>query len=413
MILLHKKTSSYFLVLLMSLAILIVPSCSKDNNEDPPVYETYVSHELVVTYTSGGIKTLFQQAQILNPEIEALIEHIQYNVSVYNVTYKTPFNGEVIEASGLVCIPVSEGETFPIISFQNGTNTAHNEAPTKDYNSFFFKYLESSASMGYIMLIPDYIGFGKSEQLVHPYMHKESTVTSVENLILATEEMIELNTINANWNKEAYLMGYSQGGWATLCTHRYLTQKQEQSFEVKASSCGAGPYELAVVQNYMFEGVTYPQPVYMAYTGISYKSMGLITNPLTDYFNEPYATPLPSYFDGSKSNGEINELLNDTVSVLVANSFLTGINTDPLYNDFRNALESNSVEGWNTSQPIHLYHGTVDNYVPPTTTEIVYQEFKDAGAADMVSYFPLENMGHTSGAIPMVVSSLIWFNEIK
>ncbi len=411
--LLHKNSPIHILVILVSITILILPSCNKDNNDDPVVNDTYVSHELLVTYTSGGIKTLFQQAQILNPDVEALTEHIQYNVSVYNVVYKTPFEGDIIEATGLVCIPVSEGESFPIISFQNGTNTAHNEAPTKDYNGLLFKYLESSSSMGYIMLIPDYIGFGKSEQIVHPYLHKESTVTSVENLILATEEMIESNSIVTKWNKEAYLMGYSQGGWATLCTHRYLTQQQDLSFEVKASSCGAGPYDLSVVQNYMFEGVTYPQPVYMAYVGISYMSLGLITNPITDYFNEPYATPLPSYFDGSKSNGDINALLNDTVAVLVANSFLTGINTDPLYVDFRSAIVNNSVAGWNTSQPIHLYHGTVDNYVPPTTTEIVYQEFKDAGAADMVTYYPLENMGHSSAALPMVINSLIWFNEIK
>lgn len=411
--LLYKNTSTYLLLFLISTSILFLPSCSKDSDPDPIDYEHYISHELLVSYTSDGIKNLFQQVQIIYPEVEALSEHIQYDVNVYEITYSTEFLGEEIEASGLVCIPVSDNGVFPIISFQNGTNTAHNEAPTKDYSSLFFKYLESSSSMGYIMLLPDYIGFGKSEQIIHPYMHKESTVTSVENLILATGEMISNNIVETKWNNDVFLVGYSQGGWATLTTHRYLTQKEGLPFEVIASSCGAGPYNLSVVQNYMFEDITYPQPVYMAYTGVSYQSLGLISNPLTDYFNEPYATPLPSYFDGSKSNGQINELLNDTVSVLVANSFLTGINTDPLYNDFRAAMENNSVAGWNTTQPIHLYHGTVDNYVPPTTTELVYQEFIDAGASDMVTYFPLENMDHSSAAIPMVVNSLIWFNEIK
>ncbi len=397
----------------MALSIFIIPSCTKDNNDDPIVYSTYVSHELLVTYSSDGIKTLFQQVQLLHPEVEVLIQQLQYDVGVYNVTYNTPFNGEEIEASGLVCIPVTDNEAFPMISFQNGTNTAHAEAPTVDYANTLFKYLESSASMGYIMLIPDYIGFGKSEQFVHPYLHTESTVSTVENLIIATKEMLNSGIVNTKWNNDVYLMGYSQGGWATLASHRYLTNKTDLSFSVAASSCGAGPYNLSTVQNFMFEGDTYPQPVYMAYTGVSYSSLGLITNPLTDYFKEPYATPLPSYFDGTLSNGEINQLLNDTVSVLVTDSFLTGINTDPLYQNFRSAMSMNSVSGWNSEQPIHLYHGTADNYVPPTTTEDVFQEFVDAGASEKVSYFPLQNMNHTTAAIPMVVNSLIWFNELE
>jgi len=397
----------------MSVSVLFLPSCSKDDGDDPVIYNTYVDHEFLTTYTTTGIKTLFQTVQVLYPEIEALISQIQYDVKVYKVVYKTPFQGEIIEASGLVCIPVSDDGIFPLISFQNGTNTSHAEAPTKNYSSMLFRYLESASSMGYIMLLPDYIGFGSSEQVVHPYLHKESTVTSVENLILATSEMIDNELITTQWNNDAYLVGYSQGGWATLSTHKYLSEKSGLSFELKASSCGAGPYDLSIVQDYMFSDETYPQPVYMAYTAVSYSSLGIVTNPLTDYFNEPYATPLPTYFDGTKSNGQINELLNDTVAVLVTNEFVSGVNTNPIYADFKNAMATNSVFGWNTTQPVHLYHGTADNYVPPTTSELVYQEFVDAGASDMVSYYPLENLDHGTAAIPMVVGSLIWFNEIK
>lgn len=397
----------------MSFSVLFLPSCKKDDGEDPIVYSTYVSHESLTALTSSSVKLLFESIAGTYPQIEPLISQIEYNVKVYKVVYKTPFQGEVIEASGLICIPVSTDGVFPLISFQNGTNTAHNEAPTVDYSSILFRYLESSASMGYIMLIPDYIGFGSSDEFVHPYLHKSSTVTSVENLILATKEMIDNSLINTQWNNEAYLMGYSQGGWATLSTHKYMVEKPDLSFEVKASSCGAGPYSLSVVQDFMFEYELYPQPVYMAYTAVSYSSLGLVTNPLTDYFNESYATPLPTYFNGNMSNGQINEMLNDTVAVLVNSSFLSGVNTDPLYKDFKDAMSNNSVVGWNTDQPIHLYHGTADNYVPPTTTELLYQQFMDAGASEKVNYFPLENLDHGTAAIPTIVSSLIWFNEVK
>ena len=410
---LHKKFKLTSIAFILISGLLLTPSCSKNDDNEPINYNTYYEHELLVSYPSSGIKTLFEGLSALYPELAVIVNDIKYNVDVYKVTYYTPFQGQTIKASGLVCIPNSDDGSFPIVSFQNGTNTAHANAPTVDYKGTLFTYLESAASMGLIILIPDYIGFGAAEQFNHPYLHKQSTTTSVLDLIEATREMYDANLISGAWNEDVMLMGYSQGGWATLSTHKYITELSDPGFNLVASSCGAGPYDLSIVQNYMFEGATYEQPVYMAYTGVSYHTLDLITNPLSDYFNEPYATNLPGYFDGSLTNGQINDKLNDTVYVLVTESFLTGINDNPKYEDFRNAMNSNSVFGWNTTQPIKLYHGTADTYVPPTTTEVVYQEFVDAGASDMVEYIPLPGKDHVGGAIPMVVGSLVWFHEIK
>lgn len=404
---------SVWVSILIVSGILLTPSCKKEDNNDPVTNETYHSHELLLSYTSTGIQSLYQNMAILFPEVASIIDDIKYDVNVYKVTYYTPFEGDKILVSGLLCVPNAEGETFPIMSFQNGTNTSHAEAPTVDYNGDFFRYLETSAALGYIVLIPDYIGFGESDNIVHPYLHKSSTVETVTNFIIAAQEMDESSLITGGWNSNVFLLGYSQGGWASLSSHKYITSLTGSDINVVASSCGAGPYDLSIVQNFMFSETTYPQPVYMAYTGVSYSSLGLITNPLTDYFNEPYATNLPSYFDGSMSNGQINAMLNDTVAVLVTDSFLTGFAESPKYEDFRNALNTNSIFGWNVEQPVRLYHGTADTYVPITTSENVYQEFIDAGASNNVTLIELEGNDHVSGAIPMVVGSLLWFEELK
>jgi predicted esterase len=410
------KSKTNKLILLFALALTLVMGCKKDNpsgNEDPISYKAYISHNLVATRTAFSIKTLFQNLQVFYPEVAELTNKVEYDVEVYEVTYKTIFQGEEIEASGLVCIPIADGISFPIISFQNGTNTAHDEAPTKDVNGIGFSYLESAAGIGNIVIIPDYIGFGKSEQFVHPYLHKESTVLSVENLIFAAQEMINNKLINTQWNSKLYLMGYSQGGWSTLCTHKDIVNNSATGLSVTATACGAGPYDLSLVQHFMIEGITYPQPVYMAYSMISYLSLGLVSNPVTDFFNEPYATPLPSYFEGQYSNGEINALLNDTVAVLLANEFLTGMDSDAKYEDLRTSLSDNSVHGWNTTQSIRIYHGTIDNYVPPTTSDQLVQEFADAGAGNKVTYIPLEGLDHSTGAFPMILDALIWFTNLE
>ncbi len=410
-----KNEISLIAILFLSI-IFLLPGCSKDNDTpepEPPTYESYVSHEFALSYTSLSIKNLFQSLEALYPEIAPLTNQVQYNVSVYNVTYKTIFQGEEVEASGLVCIPNTDGGSFPIISFQNGTNTAHDDAPTKNLHNQMFMYLHSTASLGYIMLIPDYLGFGASEQIVHPYLHKESTVLSIENLIVAAKEMMDNDLITVDWDNDLYLMGYSQGGWSTLCTHRDISQKTTLPFNVTASACGAGPYTLSIVQDFMFQDITYPQPVYMAYSGISYHKLGLITNPLSDYFNEPFATELPSYFNGEFSNSEINALLNDTVAVLIASSFLDGIDSNPVYQDFRDAMDDNSILGWNSSEPIRIYHGTSDTYVPIATSEQVYNEFVAAGAEGKVTFIPQPGLTHATAAIPTILDALLWFTEME
>lgn len=402
---------------LFFLSVVLLFGCSKDKGSTEPtpevVYKSYVSHEYIKKYSLSSIQTLFSSLQLLYPDAGQLANMANYDVEIYKIEYKTMLKEENVIASGLVCIPIAPGSSFPIISFQNGTNTAHANAPSVDLMNPMFQYLHASASMGYVMIIPDYLGFGSSEQITHPYMHKESTVDVVENMILATIEMMDHDLIPVQWDEDLYLIGYSQGGWSTLTTHFDISQQPALSYSVTASACGAGPYDLSVVQNYMFEGVTYPQPVYMAYTGISYHALGLINNPLTDLFNEPYASALPGYFSGEYTNAEINTFLTDTVARLIAPSFLIGINDDPLYGAYRTAINNNSIHGWNTKEPIRLYHGSVDTYVPPATTEKVYGEFVAAGASDKVVYIPLPGQTHTSGIVPMAIDALLWFSEME
>lgn len=403
------------LMILVLLSIVFVSGCKKNVlpvEPEPPTFTAYISHTYVTTYSAATIKSMYSTLQLVYPEAAALTDKVQYDVNVYKVIYKTTFQGDEVDASGLVCVPLSSSSALPMISFQNGTNTSHAEAPTKDLGNQMFQYLHAAASMGYIMLIPDYLGFGASEQMMHPYLHKKSTVASVENLITATSEMIADSLITVKWNNDLYLMGYSQGGWSTLCTHYDINKVSSLPFKVKASVCGAGPYSLSVVQNFMFENTTYPMPVYMAYLGVAYQHYGLVPNPLTDFFNQPYAGNLPSYFNGQYTNQEINEMLNDTVAVLIAPSFLNGIGNDPNYEGFRQAMADNSISGWNTDVPIRLYHGTADIYVPKATSEQVYQEFADAGASN-VSYFPLDGLDHTTAAAPTILKALLWFNEME
>jgi dienelactone hydrolase len=72
------------------------------------------------------------------------------------------------------------------------------------------------ASNGYIVCIPDYTGFGASEDIMHPYYHKASSNSAVIDMLHALGEMARKTDILPSQSGHYYLMGYSQGGWATL-----------------------------------------------------------------------------------------------------------------------------------------------------------------------------------------------------
>ncbi|HDJ34282.1 MAG TPA: phospholipase, partial [Bacteroidetes bacterium] len=99
---------------------------------------------------------------------------------------------------------------------QNGTNTLLDNAPSTNPNYELYQLLQSVASMGYVVVIADYIGFGASEQIFHPYLHRESTVQCLVDMLRAVDEFWEDVSTEITPLNSYYLIGYSQGGWSTL-----------------------------------------------------------------------------------------------------------------------------------------------------------------------------------------------------
>jgi len=91
--------------------------------------------------------------------------------------------GNVINASGLICVPVTPGD-YPVLSFQNGTNTVNADAPSEFPADYNYQLVEIIASLGYIVVIADYPGFGESAQIPHPYLVAEPTVRSLVDMLL-------------------------------------------------------------------------------------------------------------------------------------------------------------------------------------------------------------------------------------
>jgi dienelactone hydrolase len=405
------KFISYILATVFLMSTFSSCDLIKTDDDQPEVDEYLINYKKEQTYFPGIIKTFLGGLVGSIPEIAPIVERIEHGITIYSITYLTEFEGEGIVASGLVCVPNSE-KTFPVLSYQNGTNTLHSKAPSVDPDNELFMLIESIASTGFIVTIPDYLGFGSSSDMFHPYLHKESTVASVLDMQRATKELVE-NYLEVNMNDDLYIAGYSQGGWATMQVQKEIEENYSTEFDLKASACGAGPYNLNYINQYIIGKTTYPKPYFIGYLFNSYVNLGLSV-PSNEIFQSPYDSKIMELFDGSLSGDDISDELTSTVSDLFTADYINGYKTDENYAPLLLVLEENSVTAWKTSTPTLLIHGTDDTFVPPMVTDQLHQGFLTKGvAANKVTMLSLPGKDHKLGIIPSGLASIKWIFDIK
>ncbi|MBN2348486.1 MAG: alpha/beta hydrolase [Bacteroidales bacterium] len=407
----------FFLITMRSffyafILFIFFTSCEKEKeNNEFENFTVLTDYSYINSYTSSSIKLLLSTAAIQYPEMGQLVTGTKYDIDIYSLEYKTSYKNSEITGSGLLCVPNAEGE-FPLLSFQNGTNTKHANAPTENPGDTLYLLLELLSGNGYIIFIPDYIGFGTSADVLHPYYQRETNNAAIIDMLNAGKEFLTLSNIQANTNNDLFVMGYSQGGWATLSVLDEIENNINTNFNVVAASCGAGAYNLRATSDYILSQETFPGPLYLPYYIESHRRYGSISEPLQTYFKEPYASRIPGLFDGLHSNSEVNAQLSETVDELVTDDLLNNLNTGAGFLSLRNELIASSVEAWSTSTFLRFYHGTADLNVPPSESQNIYDDFK-AASSSHVEIFQLPSLTHETALIPWGIKSFIWFNGLK
>jgi pimeloyl-ACP methyl ester carboxylesterase len=397
------------LILILILSGFFLNSCNQKNDPVKPENQYFLSSQLKSTITKQEAITNFTS---LSPEAAAIGAFIVTDVKVKAITYRTTFQNQNIQASGLVCWPKTAGN-YPVLSFQNGTNTLFSNAPSVAFNDDLFKIIESMATLGFIVVIPDYIGFGASSKFPHPYMDAKSTTQSILDMLRATKEYGAEDSIVAKPTKDLFIFGYSQGGWATMELQKDIEKNYPTEFNLVASSCGAGPYSIEYLNNLIISQSEYPSPNFLAYVLNAYKAVGNISNPLSDFFNEPYASLIPGLFDGLHSGGSINSQLTTNLINLLTLEYRTEFDTNSKFSLVKSAFIANSINAWNTTTPTHLFHGTNDEVIPFSMSQKMLADFQTAGATAKVQLIPIPEANHTSGIYSTGLQTILWFWGMK
>lgn len=382
----------YFSKLIITVA-LVYFSCSDDKVE---LEKRLESSDNILDRSSSELKTFLGAGGI-----QLDLSQLKYDVDIYKITYKTKYKEQDITASALVTLPKTT-EPVGMLSFQHGTIAANSQAPTSLALSSTELILYSAmASPGFISVVPDFIGFGSSKNVMHPYYVESLTASAIIDALKAARELAANNKVS--FNGKLFLAGYSQGGYATMATHKEIETNGLNGFELVASFPSSGGYDVKAMQEYFFSLDTYDQPFFLAFVAQAYKTSFDWSQPLTDFFNEPYASRIPGLFDTSKSGDQINAQLTTNIKTFVSADILANINTSAKYKYIVDAFNENSLVDWTPKVKMFMYHGDADITVPYQNSVITYQKLIANGASNStVTFTTLPGKTHYTGVVPYI-----------
>ena len=377
--------------------------CS-DEGSDPvePSNEYLVSATLTEEYSVQNFQffaTLLGAAELTNL--------IQYDVQAYKIIYNTTYKGEEIEASGIIYLPKNLTAPAPLLSLHHGTTLNNDSAPSVTQEFMGFEFFGSA---GYVSIVPDFIGYGESASIFHPYYDEEHSANAVIDMIKATKEF--LNDENVPFNEKLFLAGYSEGGYVTLAAAKSIEENPIADLDIVAVAAGAGGYDLENLLVEIMSSEEYVYPSYFAFLVMAYNETNDWDQPLSDFFNAPYATALTTYMNGEYSGEFINSKLTTDLADLLTEDFYADLTDSESESTFEQKLSENSVKGWETDLPIRLYHGLQDEIIPYENSEITLQNFEAAGSENVsLTTFPIG--GHVQTLTPTLIDVIVWFDELK
>ena len=138
---------------------------------------------------------------------DVMLSLLEHDVTMHRASYEMPFLGNDITVSGAMFVPDAPETTFPVLVYHHGTTFKRQSAPSFKDDLTNLGYV--MASLGFVVLMPDYVGLGESE-LQHPYCHAQSESDAGWQLV---QSLVELSwELDVQLNGNLYVTGYSQGG---------------------------------------------------------------------------------------------------------------------------------------------------------------------------------------------------------
>jgi pimeloyl-ACP methyl ester carboxylesterase len=393
-------------IILLSVVIIGFQACSKEENNNPVSPAIHERGEIVQSNSLGTMEPGDIQQILANVNMTIPFT-LNYSVETISINYyTTDGSGNQTIASGALIIPQG-GSSLPLVSIQHGTQTKDNlVASVSPLNSTEGIIGLIMASMGYVVVVPDYPGFGVSN-VMHPYTHAKSLIPCVIDLMRAGRTYSSQHQITLNGR--VFLIGYSEGGYATLVTQRKIEMEYSQEFNLTAVAPMAGPYDLNGMMQTLFQTGQYNHTAYVAYIITAYNNI-YGWDRLNDFFNAPYSSTVQNLFDGSKTFWEVESQLPATFAALMDSNFVNNVKNgnDPA---FISAMQENTLLDWIPQAPINFFHGDADDISPYQNALTAFEKLTANGGTN-IQLTTIPGGNHENSGPLAIVGAIQWFESM-
>ena len=327
------------------------------------------SRTLTASEVADALVSLAPGLELMRPLVALVVGK---SMTVTTIAYATDSpEGGTVEASGVICYPAGLQTYDHLLSIQHGTCNIDEAPSLRDFTPELAPAVNENA----VVVMADYLGYGLSEtpDLQHPYMHSHYTATACADMIEAAESYLDANASSLKLTRKGdglKLMGYSQGGAATISTLQEL-QSRGVADRVTGVWAGGGPYDLDAFFHVITDNpeTPYPNSGFIPYLirGLTYADHLSLSN------SRIYAPELlemdPDVLFSTTQVKSWHRVLGSDVRKILHADFFAGpsFNGNPDVLSLMASLKANSVVNGPVPadvSKVHLYHSPTDNIVP-------------------------------------------------
>lgn len=235
----------------------------------------------------------------------------QCAVSVYRVHYNTVGGaGEATDASAAIFVPSGTGASCsnsrPVVLYAHGTSLQKSYDMADIANNTEARLAAAMfAAQGFIVVAPNYTGYGGSSLGYHPYLDRVAQSADMLDALRAARS--SFTNIGVKDSGKLMVTGYSQGGWVALATQRAMQETGTGEFTLTAAAGMSGPYAVTRFGDELFggaprDGATVIVPLII--NAGQHASAALYTTP-GDIYEAPYAAGIVDLVPGTLGSSDL------------------------------------------------------------------------------------------------------------
>jgi len=355
-----------------------------------------------------------------------------------------------IHQSGRVFFPpawrLGGSRRMPIVIFSHGTSLLKEGVASEFGGHEWILGAAAAAYYGFAVAMPDQPGMGADGTSFHPYCHGTSLAYAIVDGIQAIRDRFTEDPYvagsNFEWDGRIFLLGYSEGGYASLAAAREMeTHRAEYGgdagFQLAGSACMAGPFDISGTtrRQILARNQPFKHPFFIPYVLLGYNAIyGKVMDPLETLTPRLLANRedgnilqwVSGFTDGTLVDGRIAARMGCAPGKVVLRDLLNPgwvarELEDPAFatSPMKGILEENDVaEGWTPTRPILFCQSPDDRDVPLANTLtarwILEGAVRKAGAdpTGLFTFLPLGSAGggitHVEGALLAIPTAFDW-----